>query len=62
MSDVSTLVQLLRKRASSQPEQSAYTFLLNGERQEITLTYEELDRQARAIAAWLQSHQAAGQR
>ncbi|HVF55927.1 MAG TPA: amino acid adenylation domain-containing protein, partial [Pyrinomonadaceae bacterium] len=49
-----TLVDLLRLRASSQPEQLAYTFLLDGEKEEANISYGELDRQARAIAASLQ--------
>ena len=51
----STLVELLRWRALHQPDQLAYTFLLDGESSEATFTYGELDRQARAIGAWLQS-------
>src|ERR1043165_7704409 len=49
-----TLIDLLRGRAQSQAERLAYTFLLDGEQEEASLTYGELDRQARAIAAWLQ--------
>ncbi|HEX8889429.1 MAG TPA: amino acid adenylation domain-containing protein, partial [Pyrinomonadaceae bacterium] len=49
-----TLVDLLRGRAQLQPERPAYTFLIDGEQEELSLTYGELDRQARAIAAWLQ--------
>ncbi len=62
ISNVSTLVELLGQRASCQPEKLAYTFLLNGEQDEITLTYDALARQARAIAASLQHHTAAGER
>ena len=49
-----TLVDILRWRAEHQPNQRAYTFLLDGEREEVHLTYAELDKQARAIAARLQ--------
>ena len=54
--EASTLVQLLRWRAERQPRQRAYTFLggSQGEADETPLNYEELDRQARAIAARLQ--------
>ncbi len=56
--EASTLVQLLRLRAEFQPRQRAYTFLANltvqGEAEELPLTYEELDQQARSIAAQLQ--------
>jgi acyl-CoA synthetase (AMP-forming)/AMP-acid ligase II len=51
----STLTELLLCRAIEQPERIAYRFLLDGETEEISLTYRELDRQARSIAAYLQS-------
>ncbi|HEY9401515.1 MAG TPA: amino acid adenylation domain-containing protein, partial [Pyrinomonadaceae bacterium] len=57
-----TLVDLLQKRASNQPDRRAYTFLLDGEAEEAHLTYAELDAQARAIAALLQEHCAPGAR
>lgn len=56
------LVQLLRWRALHQPAKRAYTYLLDGEKQEVHLTYDELDRQARAIAAELQARGAKGER
>ncbi|ATB48692.1 fatty acyl-AMP ligase [Corallococcus macrosporus] len=59
---VQTLTDLLRWRASNQPEANAYTYLQDGEGQELTWTYRELDRQARAIAAALQEHKGAGER
>ena len=46
----STLVNLLHYRAQYQPEKKAYIFLQNGETESGSLTYGELDRQARAIA------------
>ena len=46
----STLVELLRYRASTQPERIAYIFLRDGETEEARLTYRELDQNARAIA------------
>ena len=49
------LVDLLRWRASYQPGQRAYTFLRDGEAEETFVSYGELDRQARAIAARLQT-------
>ncbi len=55
MTNYSTLVDILRARASSQPEQLAYTFLADGETESGSLTYRELDLWARAIAARLQS-------
>jgi acyl-CoA synthetase (AMP-forming)/AMP-acid ligase II len=57
-----SLVALLRMRASCQAYQRACTFLVDGEREEIHLTYGELDARARAIAAWLQQRGLAGQR
>ncbi|MDY6938531.1 MAG: fatty acyl-AMP ligase [Cyanobacteriota bacterium] len=55
MTEYSTLVELLRHRAQSQPDRLAYRFLADGEVESGRLTYGELDRQARAIAARLQS-------
>ncbi|MFW6070531.1 MAG: fatty acyl-AMP ligase, partial [bacterium] len=57
-----TLVALLRARAAQNPEKLAYIFLEDGESDEIRITYGELDRRARAIAAWLQQQDAAGER
>ena len=58
----STLVDLLERRARLQGPRTAYIFLADGETEESPITYAELDRQARAIAAWLQSHDLEGQR
>src|SRR5205085_2773382 len=57
-----TLVELLRWRALHQPRAVGYTFLADGESQAITLTYDELDRQARAIASLLARLKASGER
>ncbi|MEM7582118.1 MAG: amino acid adenylation domain-containing protein [Acidobacteriota bacterium] len=57
-----TLVELLQWRAQHQPEQTAYTFLLDGETLEARLTYADLDREARSIAARLQKLNAVGER
>ena len=51
----STLVELLRRRVLSQPDDKAYTFLLNGETEAISWTYTELDRQARIIGGLLRT-------
>ena len=56
----STLVDLLRYRGQNQPDSKSYTFLQDGEAASIWLTYKELDQQARAIAARLQSIDASG--
>ena len=50
-----SLVDILLQRAQNQPEQKAYIFLENGETESGSITYGELDRKARAIAANLQS-------
>ena len=57
----STLLELLRWRATHQPKQYAYTFLTSDEF-EISFTYEQVDHWARAIAAHLQSLSAIGER
>lgn len=48
-------VDILTQRAQEQPEQIAYTFLNFGKEADTSVTYGELDRQARAIANKLQS-------
>src|SRR5678815_1928014 len=48
-----TLIELLDQKALHQPDQLAYTFLLDGETSEVHLTYRELRRRALAIAAAL---------
>ena len=50
-----TLVDLLRHRAQYQGNEIAFTYLVDGENEQVHLTNRELDRQARAIGAWLQS-------
>ncbi|MEW6732242.1 MAG: SDR family NAD(P)-dependent oxidoreductase [Acidobacteriota bacterium] len=54
----STLAEILRWRALTQPSRVAYTFLADGEVDARHLTYAELDRQARAIAALLENQNA----
>ena len=50
-----TLVDILHERADSQPQKTAYTFLVDGETEEISLTYGQLEQRAKAIAIYLQS-------
>jgi acyl-CoA synthetase (AMP-forming)/AMP-acid ligase II len=50
-----TLINLLQDRACQHPDQTAYTFLEDGEREGNRLTYQQLDEQAMAIAAYLQA-------
>ena len=57
-----SLVEMLRHRADVQPHDRAYTFLHNGEEEAATVSWSELDRQCRAIAAHLQGRVAPGQR
>ncbi len=59
--EYSTLVELLRWRTLQQPQQRAYTFLIDGEVEGPCLTYAQLDCQARAIAALLQQYKARGE-
>ncbi|MEH1989362.1 amino acid adenylation domain-containing protein [Nostoc sp.] len=58
----STFVDLLRLRSSIQPNRDAFTFLLDGETEQTTLTYQELDRRSRRIAAQLQALGLTGER
>ncbi|MEH2009475.1 fatty acyl-AMP ligase [Nostoc sp.] len=51
----STLVDVLRYRAKHQPNTIAFTFLEDGETEEVNWTYQVLDEQAQAIAAQLQT-------
>jgi acyl-CoA synthetase (AMP-forming)/AMP-acid ligase II len=62
LTEYSTLVELLCQRAKDQPEQTAFTFLVDGKTESSKLTYFELDQQARAIAAKLQSLNLTGER
>lgn len=57
-----TLVHRVQARAVEEPERAIYTFLPDDPAESISLTYGELDRRARAVAAHLQSLNAAGQR
>jgi len=56
-----SLLDLLRQRADHRPDRRAYTFL-NAGRESETLTFGQLDRRARAIAARLQQLGAKGER
>src|SRR5690242_14341213 len=60
--ECSTLTELLRWRASQQPNQLSYRFLVDGETREACFTYGELDRQARAIGAQLTGIGRSGER
>src|SRR5829696_7919691 len=60
--EVTSLVELLRRRAQEQPDRVGYTFLNDGGATRVSLTYAELDRRARGVAAGLQQEDAGGAR
>ena len=62
MENCSTIVELLQYRALSQSQKTAFTFLEDGETETEILTYEELDKKARVIAARLQELDLKGER
>ena len=55
-----TFNSVLHWRGEHQSERTAFIFLADGERESARLTYGELDRQARSVAAWLQERELAG--
>jgi len=55
-----TLVDLLQQRATADPTRCVFVFLENGEHETRRMTYGELDRQARLIAARLSRRVPAG--
>ncbi|MER6030038.1 fatty acyl-AMP ligase [Streptomyces sp. NPDC001851] len=55
MAEIRTLPDALRLRSLKQPDETAYVFLRNGEEPEESLTYRELDDDARVRAAALES-------
>src|SRR3990172_3900995 len=57
-----TLLDLLRMRADQRPDQLTYRFIQDNDADIVTITYAELDRRARAIGAWLESHHGRGER
>jgi amino acid adenylation domain-containing protein len=60
--EVSTLVELLQIRTLEASTRTAYTFLITGQEEEQNWTYHDLDRQAKAIAALLQTCTSPGER
>ncbi|MEH2178722.1 amino acid adenylation domain-containing protein [Nostoc sp.] len=57
-----TIIDILRDRSFQMPHAPAFTFLEDGETQELTLTYQELDRRSRAVAVQLQALGLSGER
>ncbi len=62
LGNAASLVALLRLRAERQTQRTAYTFLENGEQPTKSLTYGELDLQARQLAVQLQELAMQGER
>ncbi|WP_254257969.1 non-ribosomal peptide synthetase [Methylobacter tundripaludum] len=61
-SNAASLIELLQLRAERQTHRTAYTFLENGEQPIQSMTYGELDLQARQLAAQLQALGLQGER
>jgi acyl-CoA synthetase (AMP-forming)/AMP-acid ligase II len=59
---VASLVDLVRFRAQASPDTLAYVYLKDGSSDAISLTYAELERKAREIAAALTRHTVPGDR
>ena len=57
-----TIIALLQHQVAARPDAFAYTFLVDGEKEEQRLTFAQLDRQARAIGAVLRAHGSEGER
>jgi acyl-CoA synthetase (AMP-forming)/AMP-acid ligase II len=60
--NIRTLVELLQHRSREQPKKIAYIFLRDGVTKEFSLTYQELDKYAQAIALKLLSLASPGER
>lgn len=60
--DNNTIVEILNYRAKEEPEKIPYTFLLDGETQEVNYSYQQLDQLAKTIAAKLQKQLQKGDR
>lgn len=62
LSKQTTLIERLQGQASEQPDKRAFTFLSDGETEIDSLTYQQLNEKAKAIATVLQNANAQGQR
>ena len=58
--DFSSLVHMLRHRASVDPDRTAFIYLAGDDLEETRVTYGELDREARSIAVNLSEHDVVG--
>ncbi|HVZ19834.1 MAG TPA: AMP-binding protein, partial [Vicinamibacterales bacterium] len=59
---MSTFIDVVREQAAARPDKVVFTFLENGETDADTLTFAQLDRDARAIASALQERTRSGDR
>lgn len=57
-----TFIEAMRERASLSPNRNAYTFLNDGEADETSITYSQLDAEARKIGVLLQEYGYSGER
>jgi acyl transferase domain-containing protein/acyl-CoA synthetase (AMP-forming)/AMP-acid ligase II/pimeloyl-ACP methyl ester carboxylesterase len=57
-----TFIEVLAERVTKQPEQTAFTFLQDGETELDSLTYQQLEQRSLAIAFRLQADHAQGKR
>lgn len=62
LADSPSLTALLSRRAAEHPDRVAFRFLEEGEQETASLTYSELERRARAVAARLQRTVQPGER
>jgi acyl-CoA synthetase (AMP-forming)/AMP-acid ligase II len=62
VTELDTLIELLQHQAASHGDRNLYTFLADGETEEASVSFADLDRRARAIAAALQESNVYGQR
>jgi acyl-CoA synthetase (AMP-forming)/AMP-acid ligase II len=61
-SEFPTFIHLLQERSLRQGNEIAYTFLLDGESESVSLTYRQLDQKAKELAALLQNLGLTGER
>ncbi len=61
-SSINNFIDLLEFRAESCPDKTVYTFLKDGEVEDTSLTYKNLNQRAKAIATQLHSHCSVGDR
>jgi acyl-CoA synthetase (AMP-forming)/AMP-acid ligase II len=57
-----TMVDLFQQRAEKYANQVMYIYLMDGELEEVQITYSEMARRAQRIAAWLQERKLVGER